>query len=93
LGTVSGTFTLDAGLSYPRPIYGTVSFSRQHKTGVRVTVGDTGRFRVHLLPGEWFVSGRSPMFSINDHDPQCGSIPITVTANETTSIQVQCVGK
>jgi hypothetical protein len=95
LGSISGTFTLDAGLSHPRPIHGTVSFTREHKTAtVRVHVGVSGRFRVHLPPGEWLVSGRSPMFSINDHDPPCGSSkPFVVTADRTTSVQVLCVGK
>jgi hypothetical protein len=95
LGTVSGTFTLDAGLSLPQPIDGTVSFQRQHKTGtVSVKVGNSGRFTVDLTPGEWLVSGRSPKFDINNHDPECPSAkPIKVTAHKKTSVQVQCVGK
>jgi hypothetical protein len=95
LGTVSGTFTLVAGLSVPLLIDGTVSFTRQHKIGsVKVTVGDTGKFTVRLPPGKWFVSGRSPKFNINNHQAACGPIrPITVAADKTTSVQVQCNGK
>jgi hypothetical protein len=86
---------LDAGISMPRPINGTVSFSREHRSGsVSLAVGDTGRFSLHLPPGKWFVSGRSPKFNVNNHDPSCGPTkPITVAANKTTSVQLQCVGK
>jgi hypothetical protein len=95
LGKVSGTFTLDAGLSVQQPINGTVSFQSQRKTGtVNVKVGDSGRFTVDLAPGEWLVSGRSPKFNINNHHPECLSKePIQVTAYKKTSVQVQCVGK
>src|SRR5580692_9661828 len=95
LGTVSGTFTLDAGLSIPQPINGTVSFQRRRKTGtVNVKVGNSGRFTVDLAPGEWLVSGRSPKFNINNHHPECPSKePFQVTAHKKTSVQVQCVGK
>jgi hypothetical protein len=94
-GTVSGTFTLDAGISLPRPIDGTVSLSRWHGTGsVKVAVGENGKFTVHLPPGMWVVSGRSPKFNVNNREPPCGSTkPITVVANSTTSVQLQCVGK
>jgi fructose-1,6-bisphosphatase/inositol monophosphatase family enzyme len=96
LGTVSGTFTLVAGVVLtPLPIDGTVSFTSQHKIGsVAVAVGDTGKFTVHLPQGKWFVSGRSPKFNINNHQAACGPTkPITVAADKVTSVQVQCVGK
>ena len=94
LGRVSGTFTMVVGIEItPLLIDGTVSFTRQHKIGsVKVTVGDTGKFTVHLPPGKWFVSGRSPKF--NNNQAECGpSKPFTVAADKTISVQVQCTGK
>jgi hypothetical protein len=95
---VSGTFTLVAGVDIvPRPIDGTVTFSQRNETGtVHVVVGNTGKFTALLYAGEWFATGRSPKFIINNHEAECGpskSFKIDANTHTTTSVQVQCIGK
>jgi hypothetical protein len=61
---------------------------------VKVVVGNSGSFTVHLAPGTWFATGRSPMFHVNGREAECSANKaVTVAAGKTVTVQVQCIGK
>jgi len=89
-GTVVGNFVLSVGLSVSRPTGGTLTFTDQseHRSAVRIAVGDSGQFTAHIVPGIWIVAGDSPHFGNG-----CGGQTVRVTAGKRTGTTVYCVGK
>ena len=98
-GTVSGTFIATGG---PVPVNGrpvqvlplpgrvvAINGAGKH---VQVTVGDSGKFRLSLLPGTYRLIGYNPGVVANMPGMQCGAIhPVHVRAGRVVShVQVIC---
>ena len=100
-GTIRGRFLYSAPLpgGTERPIPGIVTLTRTRPaTGgvsddVVVTVGRSGDFDVHVPPGTWLATGKSPDFRGSEGPALCtAGVARVVSANEVTRVSVVCVG-
>src|ERR1700733_11079693 len=71
------------------PLTGTVRFASDKRT-VLARTSDHGYFLVHLPPGDYRVTGRSPQFQ--DDTSVCPGGTIQVSAGSTKSLLVNCQG-
>jgi hypothetical protein len=102
-GRVTGRFFLEGGPLGPggqqpgkRPIGGTVTFTAAGHRPFSVRVSSSGGFTVHLPPGRYSVSGRSPrVVEVSGGTrrvlPCSQPLRVTVSAGHAASIAVTCI--
>jgi hypothetical protein len=79
-GVVTGRLMSEGGRGPgEHPMPGTVAFTAAGHPQVTVRVQNSGIFSVQLPPGRYHVSGPCPQ-----------SLPVTVTAHQTTHVNVVC---
>jgi hypothetical protein len=79
-GQVTGRLLSQGGGSPgQRPMPGTVAFTAAGQPPMTVRVPNSGTFSVQLPPGRYHVSG-----------PCSRSLPVTVTADHTTHLNIVC---
>jgi hypothetical protein len=80
-GHIAGRLVSEGGRQPgQRPMPGTVAFTAAGHHQVTVRVGNSGIFSVELPPGSYQVFG-----------PCSRPVPVTVTANHTTHVNVICI--
>jgi hypothetical protein len=108
LGTVAGTFEMEAGpispsgqaATGPVPLSGVVRFTGASGQAFNVTVGASGEFTVRLAPGTYTVAGvTAQMGSVDPHSsvsqPPCEMQNMSSTqvrAGQTDRITLICYG-
>lgn len=71
------------------PLSGSIAFAANGRTLVAHT-DNAGHFLVHLVPGVYRVTGRSPKFQSGSIS--CAGGTIHVYAHKTNSVSVDCEG-
>jgi hypothetical protein len=91
-GTVSGTLTLSGGeTAGSTPVRGTVK-AQPVAGGVitEVPVSDDGRFEIRLRPGDYKLTGTSPLFGSGAYECFVNP-PTNVSVGDSTAIAVTVV--
>ena len=98
-GTLTGVLQLGGGPAgaQSKGVAGTITLKPSGGgTPFTANAGPDGKFSVQVPAGSYTVTGRSPMFIINDSEGTCVALPggaTTITAGQSTTVTVDCPEK